>query len=121
MSRPAVSHLDSKNASSFTSVDQVVVVARLAPDNKGLEERFAKAAAQYRDRYSFAVRPRKAHGPSSLECMNNVNLEQLSTADLLSPLAIDNFIKQCARLLIPEFTRRREPGFSNVRLALRLQ
>lgn len=119
MSRPAISHLDSKNASSFTSIDDVVIVAHLEPDNKGLEERFTKTAEQYRDRYTFAIRPRKAHG-ASLECMNNINFEQLSITDLSDPLAIDNFVTQCARPLIPAFTRRSELEFAKVEFPTRV-
>ncbi|CAN8103925.1 unnamed protein product [Discula destructiva] len=113
MSRPIISRLDSKNASSFTSIDDVVIVAHLESENKGLEERFTTAAEQYRDRYSFAIRQREAHG-ASLECMNNVNFEQLSLTDLSSPLAIDSFVKSCAQLTIPEFTRRSELEFSKM-------
>lgn len=116
MSRPAVSRIDAKNASSFTSSDDVVVVAYLDEENKGLEERFSKAAAQFRDRYSFAIRHRKGHG-ASLECQNNINFEQLSVTDLTDALAIENFVKQCAQQLIPEFTRRNELEYSKVRLS----
>lgn len=117
MSRPVVSRLDAKNASSFISVDDIVIVAHLDQENKGLEERFTKAAQQFRDRYSFAIRRRKGHG-ASLECMNNVNFEQLSVTDLSDPLAIDTFVKQCAQPLVPEFTRRNELQYSKVGLYL---
>lgn len=113
MSRPAISLIDAKNASSFTAVDDVVVVAYLDQGNKGLEERFTKAAEQFRDRYSFAVRQRKGHG-ASLECQNNLNFEQLSVTDLSDALAIENFVHNCARPLIPEFTRRNELEYSKV-------
>lgn len=115
MSRPAVSRIDAKNASSFTSLDDVVVMAYLDQENKALEERFSKAAEQFRDRYSFAIRHRKGHG-ASLECQNNINFEQLSVTDLTNALAIENFVKQCAQPLIPEFTRRNELEYSKVRL-----
>lgn len=113
MSRPVVSRLDAKNASSFTSVDDIVIVAHLDQDNKGLEGRFVKTAEQFRDRYSFAIRLRKGHG-EFLECTNNVNFEQLSVTDLSDALAIENFVKQCAQPLIPEFTRRNELEYSKV-------
>lgn len=119
MSRPVVSHLDSKNASSFTSIDDVVIIAHLESDNKGLQERFTKTAEQYRDRYTFAIRPRKAHG-ASLECMNNVNFEQMSITDLSDPLAIEHLVNQCVRPLIPAFTRRSELELAKVRSSFRL-
>lgn len=121
--RPPVTPLDAKNATAFTSsADDVVIVANLSHDKKDdddeLEERFVKAAEHYRDRYSFAIRRwKKGHG-ASLECTNNVNFEQMTITDLASPLAVDRFVKQCARLLIPEFTRRNEGEFSKVRILL---
>lgn len=116
MSRPPVSYIDSTNASSFSSIDGIVVIAHVDPeaDNKGLEDRIAAAAEQYRDRYSFAIQPRKAHD-ASIECMNNINLEQLSVTDLSGPLAIDNLVTQCAQPLIPAFTWRSELGLTQVR------
>lgn len=111
-----VSHLSAKNASSFTSIDDIVVVAHVDQDEKSLEDRFTKAAKQFRDRYSFAIRQRKAHG-ASLECMNNVNFEQLSITDFSDPLAIHNFVSRCAQPIIPEFTRRNEGQYSKVSTA----
>lgn len=116
MSRPAISHLGSKNHTSLTSIDDAFIVAHLEPGHKGLQERFTKTAEYYRDRYAFAVQPRKGHG-ASIECMNNVNFEQLSITDLSDPLAIDNLVTQCARPLVPAFTRRSELEFAKVRFA----
>ncbi|KAF3766148.1 hypothetical protein M406DRAFT_339425 [Cryphonectria parasitica EP155] len=109
MSRPAVSSLDATEASSFTSVDDVVIVASVGEDDDdlGFEERFSRVAQRFQDRYSFAVQQRKAGG-TSLECVNNVDSEAFSITDLSDPLAIENFIRQCSQPLVPEFTRRNE-------------
>lgn len=90
-----------------------MVVAHVEEDDESLENRFTKTAEQYRDRYSFAIRQSKAHG-ASLECMNNINFEQLSITDLSDPLAIRNFVNRCAQPIIPEFTRRNEGEYSKV-------
>lgn len=113
MSRPMMSTLDSKNASSFTSVDDFVFIANLDEGDQELDERFLEVARQYHDRYSFALRRRKTHGVS-LDCINNVNFEQFSISDLSDPLAIENLIRQCVTPLIPEFTRRNEGELAKV-------
>lgn len=116
MSRPIVSTLDSKNESSFKSTDEVVLVANLVEGDQELEDRFMGVAREYRDRYSFAVRRRKAHGVS-FDCVNNVNFEQFSTSDLSDPLAIHNLIRQCSMPAVPAFTRRNEGELSQVSLS----
>lgn len=113
MSRPIVSTLDSKNASSFKSTDEVAFIANLVEGDRELENRFLGVAGQYRDRYSFAVRRRKAHGVS-LDCVNNANFEQFSISDLSDPLAIDNLIRQCTMPAVPAFTRRNEGELGQV-------
>lgn len=114
MSRPLVSQLNGKNMSSFMSIDDVVIIAQLGEEDKSLEERFTKAAEYYHDRYSFAIRQRNAHGRASLDCINNINFEQRSLTELSDSLAMDRFINQCARSLIPQFTRRNEGEISQV-------
>lgn len=114
MSRPIVSTLDSKNESSFKSTDEVVLVANLVEGDQELEDRFMEVAREYRDRYSFAVRRRKAHGVS-VDCVNNVNFAQFSISDLSDPLAvIHNLIRQCSMPAVPAFTRRNEGELSQV-------
>lgn len=117
MSRPVVSILDGKNASSFKSIDDIVLIAHLAPGDRKLEDRLRQVAKQYHDRYSFALRHRTAHGVA-LDCINNVNFEQFSISDLSDPLAIDHLIRQCTMPLIPAFTRRNEGELAQVRQIL---
>lgn len=117
MSRPIMSTLDNKNASTFKSADDIVLIANLIEGKDGgLEERIMQVAKQYHDRYSFGIyRRKKGHGVS-LDCINNANFEQSSITDLSDPLAIDNLIRQCAAPLIPAFTRRNEGDFAKVSL-----
>lgn len=113
MSQPVVSTINGKNASSFRSIDDIVLIANLVEGDHELDDRLLQVAKQYHDRYSFAIRHRKAHGVA-LDCINNVNFEQFSITDLSDPLAIDNLIRQCTMPLIPAFTRRNEGELAQV-------
>ncbi|KAJ9149893.1 Thioredoxin-like fold protein [Pleurostoma richardsiae] len=104
---PTVSEVDDRNQITFASSDDVVIVANLAPDDSSLEERFREMAAQYHDRYSFAIGPR-ADRESALTCFNNADSEQHAVSQLTAVDALEKFLKQCARPVIPELTRRNE-------------
>ncbi|KAK3348889.1 hypothetical protein B0T25DRAFT_609157 [Lasiosphaeria hispida] len=107
MLRPAVSHVSSKNTTSFLVGDEVVFVAQSAPGDTSLGGRFTTVAEKYRDRYSFAVSS-DASQLSTVICYNNPDDLQRSTTELASPASLEAFIKLCAMPLIPELTRRNE-------------
>lgn len=115
MKRPPISVVDEKNITSFASTDDIVFIGQFSDEDYALEDRFLDAAYQYRDRHSFAIGSVPSQ-TSSLQCINNANQEQFSTAQLSNPAAIENFIKQCARPLVPELTRRNEAEYMRVSL-----
>ncbi|KAK0724359.1 hypothetical protein B0H67DRAFT_103111 [Lasiosphaeris hirsuta] len=107
MLRPAVSHVGSKNTTSFLVDDDVVFVAQSAPGDTTLRDRFTTVAEKYRDRYSFAISS-DASQQSIVTCYNNPDDLQRSTIELANPASLEAFIKLCATPLIPELTRRNE-------------
>ncbi len=52
-----------------------------------------------------------------MECYNNVDGVQRSTAEFPSPNSIEGFVRLCATPLIPEMTRRNELSFYEVSLS----
>ncbi|KAK3312758.1 hypothetical protein B0H66DRAFT_568848 [Apodospora peruviana] len=117
--RPAVSQVDDKNITSFTSIDDVVFIGHI-PASDQLVERFRTVAEKYRDRYSFAIAGKRS--AASVECHNNLDgLQHHLTADHLStssPSELEAFIKTCSTPLIPELTRRNEMSFYTTRKSL---
>lgn len=107
--------VDEKNITTFASKDDIVFIAQFSDEDLSLENRYMDVAYQYRDRHSFAIGP-VASQSSSLQCINNANQEQFSTTQLSNPAAIETFIKQCARPLVPELTRRNEAEYMRVSL-----
>ncbi len=105
--------INDQTLTSFVTVDDVVFVAHLVPDDAVLYDRFKFLAQKYRDRFSFAV-----SGPvqrqSALRCYNNVDDEQHMSAELASVDAMEDFIKMRSAPLIPEITRRNEAEYSQV-------
>ena len=113
-SRPAISTLDSHNMTSFTSVDDVVFVAHLAPQAANLRQRFEKMAEEYADRHSFGiVTVPDSHG-SAINCYNNVDDRQHAMDNLDSVRALKDFIVRCSTFLVPQMTRRNELGYLRV-------
>lgn len=113
MKRSPLSLVDEKNITSFASTDDIVFIAQFSDEDYALEDRYLDVAYQYRDRHSFAIGP-VASQSSSLQCINNANQEQFSTTQLANPAAIETFVKQCARPLVPELTRRNEAEYMRV-------
>ncbi|KAG8160450.1 hypothetical protein KVR01_009986 [Diaporthe batatas] len=114
MRRPPVAAVNEKNITSFAKADHIVFIGQFSDDDRVLEELYKDIAHQYRDRHSFAIGPVVPRGSSSLQCINNANQEQTSTTHLSTPSAIENFVKQCARPLVPDLTRRNEAEYMRV-------
>lgn len=113
--RPALSALSSKNATSFLSIDDIVFVAHLQPeDNANLYERYLALAQRYHDRYSFAV-TRGVRNQAAISCYNNPDDMQRSTAELTTAESLEEFVRLCSTPVIPELTRRNEPQYFAVR------
>ncbi|KAL1864189.1 hypothetical protein VTK73DRAFT_6080 [Phialemonium thermophilum] len=115
--RPAVSVVSDKNATSFRSIDDVVVVAHVRPQDANLYDRFAALARHYRDRCSFGVawEARDAHERPALACYHNVDDVQHATAELGTVGALEAFLQRCVEPVIPELTRRNEWQYMSVR------
>lgn len=113
MKKPPISVVNESNITSFATTDEIIFIAQFFDGDHYFEDRYVDMANQYRDRYAFAVGP-EAAGSSSLQCINNANQEQFSTEKLSNPAAIENFIKQCTRPLVPELTRRNEAEYMRV-------
>ncbi|KAL2293358.1 hypothetical protein FJTKL_05284 [Diaporthe vaccinii] len=113
MKRSPISVVDENNMTTFASTDDIVFIAQFSDEDYVLEDRYMDVAFQYHDRHSFAIRL-VASQSSSLQCINNANQEQFSTTQFSNPVAIENFIKQCARPLVPELTRRNEAEYMRV-------
>lgn len=112
--RPIMSTVDSKNITSFRSIDDVVFVAHLRPHDTNVHDRFEALAGQYRDRSSFAVAS-DAQDQSGITCYNNLDEVQMSTAELSAVESLENFVRLCSAPLIPELTRRNELQYLSVR------
>jgi protein disulfide-isomerase A1 len=112
--RPAVSSVNTKNATAFQSSDDVVFIGHFGPRDTKLQQSFKLAAKTYRDRHSFAIAAAQ-QGPT-VECYNNPDSMKRSTAEFSRPTSIESFIKLCSTPLLPEFTRRNELSFYQVSL-----
>lgn len=114
---PILSKVDDKNITSFISIDDVVFVGHIAPDDKALGW-FHEAAVRYHDRFSFAVVVESnrvtTHHPLSVTCYDNLDDLQHSITELESRELLESFIKLCSTPLIPEMTRRNELSFYEV-------
>lgn len=111
--RPVLTTLTLKDSLTFSSADDVVFVAHLAPGDDGLRERFAALARQYRDRYTFAVGP-QANRESVIECFNNPDGERHSTKSMEAVESLEGLVRACATPLIGELTRRNELEYLGV-------
>ncbi|KAI3392971.1 hypothetical protein diail_4920 [Diaporthe ilicicola] len=113
MKRPPTAVVNEGNITSFASTDEIIFIAQFSDGDHYLEDRYMDIANQNRDRHAFAVGP-VASQSSSLQCINNANQQQFSTTELSNPAAIENFIKQCTRPLVPELTRRNEAEYMQI-------
>jgi protein disulfide-isomerase A1 len=112
--RPVMSVVDSKNLTSFLSIDDIVLVAHLQPEDSNLFDRFTTMARQFHDRYSFAV-ARGVQSQLGISCYNNLDDTQRSTAELSTVESLENFVRLCSTPVIPELTRRNERQYLTVR------
>lgn len=112
--RPALSAVDSKNITSFLSIDDVVFVAHLHAEDTNLYDRYETLARQYHDRYSFAV-ARSERGRPEISCYNNPDDMQRSTAEFSTVESLENLVKLCSTPIIPELTRRTEQHIFRVK------
>ncbi|KAH6845823.1 hypothetical protein B0I37DRAFT_381208 [Chaetomium sp. MPI-CAGE-AT-0009] len=114
--RPTVSYVTDQNRTVFESIDDLVFVGRLISHDKTLQRQFETAAKTYHDRYSFAIT--KAQQVPELTCYNNLDGLQASTTVLNTPASFESFIKECAKPLIPQMTRRNELSFYQTRKSI---
>ncbi|OAA57535.1 Thioredoxin-like fold protein [Niveomyces insectorum RCEF 264] len=116
--RPRLSYVDDQNITSFLAVDDVVFVAHLAAaGDDHTAARFAALAAQYGDRYSFAVGPAASGGPQAanrIRCFNAPDDAQHTTSDLTAVAALEDFVVLCATPSVVELTRRNEVQYLNM-------
>jgi protein disulfide-isomerase A1 len=112
--RPAVSSVNTENATAFQSSDDVVFIGHFGPRDTKLQQSFTLAAEKYRDRYSFAIATAQQQQGPTVECYNNPDNIKRSTAEFSRPTLIESFIKLCSTPLIPELTRRNELSFYQV-------
>lgn len=120
--RPAVFEITETSLVGFMTIDDLVVVAHVHPDDDQLYERYRRLAQHYRDRFSFGVAftppesvSKDKRTSSVVRCYNNADDEQHElTGDALHAHlgALETFVTQtCAAPLIPELTRRNEADF----------
>lgn len=114
-SRPFLTHVDDKNATSFLTADDVVFVARYGADDDGnLPDRFAELARTYWDQYAFAVQAEG--GPASAAASASVltchrphgQLERSAAALAGAATALEAFVAACSQPLVVDLTRRNE-------------
>ncbi|CAK7229126.1 hypothetical protein SEUCBS140593_007141 [Sporothrix eucalyptigena] len=120
--RPAAFEVTEQSLVGFITIDDIVIVAHIHPDDDQLYARYRSLAQHYHDRYSFGISftPPSSPGSSTtrafsgsvVRCYNNLDDEQheLAGDDLHQHVgALEAFITQtCAQSLIPELTRRSE-------------
>lgn len=120
--RPTVFEVTENSLVGFMTIDDLVIVAHVHPDDDHLYHRYRQLANHYRDRYSFGVAftppssvSKEKRTSSVVRCYNNADDEQHELAgDALHANlgALEAFITQtCAAPLIPELTRRNEADF----------
>lgn len=106
--RPVISELDSKNVTSFLTIDDIVFVAHLTPEDENLFLRYEDIADKYHDRFSFGRVP-IPKAPSGIACYNNLdNMQHTVSVELETVEALERFVKLCSTPLVPELTRRNE-------------
>ncbi len=105
--RPTLSHVNDKNVTSFLSVDDLVIIGQITPDDASLRRRFEDIANKYHDRFSFALSSTTG-SQSSIGCYNNLDDVQRSVVELAAVEALETFVQLCATPLIPTLARRNE-------------
>jgi len=111
---PPISTLDSKNRTSFESIDSTVFIAYLHPSDTSLKSAFATLAARYHLQYTFGMsftEPRNnITSLPSIVCYkpNEGETEVLSLSPQAGIDEIEKFMEASTAPLIGEITRRNE-------------
>ena len=112
--RPTLQEVNDKTLTSFQTVDDMVFLGQLDPNDKSLNKRYRDLADQYRDRYSFGIARPPRQGHSIVRCFNNIDDEQYVADELGIVEGLENFVKKCSAPLIPELTRTNEAEYAQV-------
>ncbi|KAI1488922.1 ER-resident thioredoxin [Biscogniauxia mediterranea] len=104
--RPAVSKLSEKKLATFPTVDDIVFIAHLNPEDEHIKHGYKTIASQYQDRASFGAVETKSS--TNVVCYNNKDGQQSKISDLAAIDALPNFVQACMEPLIGEFTRANE-------------
>lgn len=111
--RPSVTKLSGPAAKDFASIDDVVLVAYLNPQDDHLLKDLNKVAATYSDRASFGAL--KTKDPTTVACYNNRDMMQSSSTNFEAVGSLTKFVNACMTPLIDEFTRATETKYLQVR------
>jgi protein disulfide-isomerase A1 len=117
MDRPIVTDLTSQALPTFSTIDDIVVIAQMHPEDKAFLGHFHEVAGDFRDRYTFAISnlPQGSSSTNRVLCRNNLDdIEHLS-GDLDRVGALEELIEKCATPLILPLTRRNEMIFNKAR------
>ncbi|KAI1506430.1 ER-resident thioredoxin [Biscogniauxia marginata] len=104
--RPAVSKLSENKLAAFKTVDDVVFIAHLNPNDEHIKDAFKTVASQYRDRSSFGSV--ETSGSTNIVCYNNRDGQRSKISDLTAIDSLPKFVETCMEPLIGEFTRANE-------------
>ena len=93
------------------TMDDIVILGHLHPEDWELYDRFYELGRTYRDRYSFVVLP-PAEGAtrSMVTCVNNLVGEEKDTVMLDEVGALEGFVTGCAALKRPKELVDRKTG-----------
>lgn len=109
--RPTVTALNEKKLIAFQSIDDVVIVAHINPQDEHIVAAFNTLAARYKDRASFGWL--ETSGATTVACYKTKEDETSSISDLTAIRALPAFVESCMTPLIGEFTRKNELKFLN--------
>lgn len=111
--RPIVTDLTSQALPTFSTIDDIVVIAQMRPEDKAFLGHFQEVAGDLRDRYTFAISNLpQGSSTSRVLCRNNLDDVEHLSGDLDRVGALEELIEKCATPLILPLTRRNEMVFN---------
>ncbi|KAK1761533.1 protein disulfide-isomerase, partial [Echria macrotheca] len=103
--RPPVLELDAHLDPSLATMDNIVFIGYIHPDDWNLYDRFYEMANLYRGSYGFVISPPDEGGTRSvLVCYNNVDGDRFETADTAGVGSLERFVKQCGEMAVADWS-----------------
>src|SRR5438128_314083 len=103
--RPPVLELDAHLDPSLATMDNIVFIGYIHPDDWNLYDCIYDLARLYRGSYGFVVSPPDEGATRSvLVCYNNIDGERFESGDTAGVGSLERFVKRCAGMAVPDWS-----------------